>query len=58
MNSNLDTGFIWKEGNEYEQKIHQLRMDFQVTPEIKRYVYVCLIEGDFCYLVDSGVCGT
>lgn len=40
------------------KRIHQLKIDFQVTPEIKRYVYVYLIEGDFCYLIDSGVCGT
>lgn len=38
-------------------KIHQIRIDFQVTPEIERYVYVYLIEAKNCYLVDSGVYG-
>lgn len=38
-------------------KIHQIRIDFHVTPEIKRYVYVYLIEAKNCYLVDSGVYG-
>ncbi|MGN1372735.1 MAG: MBL fold metallo-hydrolase [Candidatus Coproplasma sp.] len=39
-------------------KIHQIKIDFNVTPEIKRYVYVYLIEGKSCWLVDSGVDGT
>lgn len=39
------------------KKIHQLKIDFHVTPEIKRYVYIYLIEGKFCYLIDSGVDG-
>ena len=38
-------------------KIHQIRIDFHVTPEIERYVYVYLIEAKNCYLVDSGVYG-
>lgn len=38
-------------------KIHQIRIDFHVTPEIKRYVYVYLIEANNCYLVDSGIYG-
>ena len=38
-------------------KIPQIRIDFQVTPEIERYVYVYLIEAKNCYLIDSGVCG-
>lgn len=38
-------------------RIHQIRIDFHVTPEIKRYVYVYLIEAQSCYLVDSGVYG-
>lgn len=38
-------------------KVHQIRIDFHVTPEIKRYVYVYLIEAQHCYLVDSGVYG-
>lgn len=35
--------------------LHQLRIDFQVTPEIRRFAYIYLIEGASCYLVDSGV---
>lgn len=38
-------------------KIHQLKIDFNVTPEIKRYVYVYVIEGCFCWLIDAGVDG-
>lgn len=38
--------------------LHQIRVDFQVTPEIKRFVYIYLIEGAACYLVDSGVGGS
>ncbi|MGN1187415.1 MAG: MBL fold metallo-hydrolase [Lachnospiraceae bacterium] len=38
-------------------KVHQIRIDFNVTEEIKRYVYVYLIEGENCYLIDSGVAG-
>lgn len=34
-----------------------MRIDFCVTQEIKRYVYVYVIEGDACYLIDSGVDG-
>lgn len=39
-------------------KIHQIKIDFNVTSEIKRYVYVYLIEGKYCYLIDSGVDGS
>lgn len=38
--------------------IHQIRIDFQVTPQVKRYVYVYLIESEGCYLIDSGVAGS
>lgn len=38
-------------------KVHQIRIDFNVTEEVKRYVYVYLIEGENCYLIDSGVAG-
>ena len=37
--------------------VHQLRVDFQVTPEVKRYVYLYLMVGKGCYLIDSGVAG-
>lgn len=42
---------------EIAQGIHQLRVDFQVTPAVKRYVYLYLIVGQGCYLIDSGVAG-
>ena len=38
-------------------KIHQIKIDFNVTEEIKRFVYVYLIEESCCYLIDSGVYG-
>ncbi|MGM9616175.1 MBL fold metallo-hydrolase [Butyricicoccus sp.] len=38
--------------------IHQIRIDFQVTPQVKRYVYVYLIESKYCYLIDTGVAGS
>lgn len=37
--------------------LHQIKVDFNVTPEIQRYVYVYIIEAKYCYLVDSGVYG-
>lgn len=39
-------------------RIHQIKIDFNVTEQIKRYVFVYLIEGKHCYLVDSGVSGS
>lgn len=39
------------------QTVHQIRIDFCVTPEIQRYVYVYLIEGRDCYLIDAGTAG-
>ena len=39
-------------------RIHQIKIDFNVTEKIKRYVFVYLIEGKHCYLVDSGVYGS
>lgn len=39
-------------------KIEQIKIDFNVMPEIKRFVYVYLFgTADVCYLVDSGVAG-
>lgn len=38
--------------------IHQLRIDFQVTPQLKRFVNIYLITGKKCYLIDSGVAGS
>ena len=38
--------------------VHQIKVDFNVTPEIKRYVYIYIITGQKgCYLIDSGVDG-
>lgn len=39
-------------------KIHQLRINFNVTEQVKRYVFVYLIEAKKCYLIDSGVYGS
>ena len=39
-------------------KVHQIRIDFHVTEEIERYVFVYLIEADACYLIDAGVAGS
>ena len=37
---------------------HQLRVQFNITPEITRYVYVYIIEGkEGYYLIDAGVKG-
>lgn len=38
-------------------RIHHIKVDFNVTSEIQRYVYVYIIEAKYCYLVDSGVYG-
>ncbi|MGN1084181.1 MAG: MBL fold metallo-hydrolase [Lachnospiraceae bacterium] len=39
------------------ENVYQIKIEFHVTPEIKRYVYVYLITGKYCYLVDAGVAG-
>lgn len=39
-------------------KIHQIKLDFNVIDAIKRYVYVYIVEGEQCYLIDSGVAGS
>ena len=39
--------------------VKQIKIDFHVTTEIKRFVYVYLIETEEgCVLVDSGVAGS
>ena len=38
--------------------IHQIKIDFNVTPDIARYVFVYLIEGKNIYMIDSGVAGS
>lgn len=40
------------------ENVYQIKIDFYVTPEIKRYVYVYLITGKNCYLIDAGVAGS
>ena len=30
--------------------VHQIRIDFNVTEDIKRYVYIYIIEGKHLYL--------
>lgn len=39
-------------------RVHQIRVDFAVTEQVKRYVFVYLIEAKSCYLIDSGVYGS
>ncbi len=34
-------------------RVHQVRIDFNVTEEIVRYVYVYIVEAQNCYLIDS-----
>ena len=38
-----------------DMKIHQIKIDFNVTEDVKRYVYVYVLEGKNLYLIDSGV---
>ena len=35
--------------------VHQIRIDFNVTEDVKRYVYVYLLTGSSCFLIDAGV---
>lgn len=39
-------------------RVHQIRIDFAVTEQVNRYVFVYLIEAKSCYLIDSGVYGS
>ncbi|MCI9125939.1 MAG: MBL fold metallo-hydrolase [Eubacterium sp.] len=39
------------------ENVHQIKISFNVTLEIKRFVYVYLITGKYCYLIDAGVAG-
>lgn len=39
--------------------VRQIKVEFHVTPEIRRFVYVYIISGERgCYLIDSGVAGS
>ncbi|KMZ53371.1 MBL fold metallo-hydrolase [Dorea sp. D27] len=37
--------------------VHQIRINFHVTDQIERYVYMYLITGRRCCLIDAGVAG-
>ena len=39
------------------ENVHQIQLEFQVTEEIRRFVYIYLILRKNCYLIDSGVSG-
>ena len=39
-------------------RIHQLKIDFCVTEQVNRFVYVYLLEAGSLYLIDSGVFGS
>ncbi len=39
-------------------RLHQIKIVFNVTPQIARFVYIYLIEGQKCYLIDTGVDGS
>ena len=43
--------------NKANMKVHQIKIDFNVTEQIKRFVYVYIIEAQHCYLIDSRVYG-
>ena len=38
-------------------KVHQIKIDFHVTEQVSRFVYVYILEADSLYLIDSGVFG-
>lgn len=40
------------------ENVYQIRIDFSVTAQVRRFVNVYLITGERCWLVDSGVCGS
>lgn len=37
--------------------VHQIRINFNVTDKIERYVYIYLITGRRCYIIDTGTAG-
>lgn len=41
-----------------DMRIHQIKIDFNVTADVKRYVYVYILEGKNLYLIDTGVAGS
>ena len=38
-------------------RVHQIKIDFHVTEQVSRFVYVYILEADSLYLIDSGVFG-
>ncbi len=38
-------------------KVHQIKIDFHVTEQVSRFVYVYILEAGSLYLIDSGVSG-
>ena len=39
------------------ENVYQIKVDFNVTPQVKPYVYVYSITEKECYLIDAGVVG-
>ena len=39
------------------KRIHRIKISFNITPEIERFVYMYIIEGKKLYLIDAGVDG-
>jgi hydroxyacylglutathione hydrolase len=39
-------------------RVHQIKIVFNITPQIERFVHIYLIEGKKCYLIDTGVDGS
>lgn len=39
-------------------QVHVVRKEFFVTPEVKRFINIYVIVGEYCYLVDTGVTGS
>ena len=40
-----------------KMRVHQIKIDFHVTEQISRFVYVYILEADSLYLIDAGVYG-
>lgn len=43
---------------EIKNKLHQIKINFSVTKELKRFVYLYIIEGEKIHIIDTGVNGT
>lgn len=40
------------------ENVYQIKIEFKVTEKVKRYVFLYLITGEKCYLIDAGVTGS